>query len=67
MMATDGPALVPHVVLLFYLDICYLFLFQFHDRLLGKQGILVQLINNEVTDTETLKEALLCVECLTLK
>jgi hypothetical protein len=40
---------------------------QFHDRLLGKQGILVQLINNKVTDPETLKEALLCVECLTIK
>ncbi|XP_053374870.1 HEAT repeat-containing protein 6-like [Mercenaria mercenaria] len=39
----------------------------FHDRLLGKHGILVQLINNEVTDTDTLKEAVLCVECLTLK
>lgn len=42
-------------------------MFQFHEHLLGKQGILVQLINNEITDSNTLEEAVLCVECLTLK
>ncbi|KAL4223144.1 HEAT repeat-containing protein 6 [Mactra antiquata] len=40
---------------------------EFHQSLLGKQGILLQLINNEVTDSHTLEEAVLCVECLTLK
>ncbi|XP_052270212.1 HEAT repeat-containing protein 6-like isoform X2 [Dreissena polymorpha] len=40
---------------------------QYHDTLLGKHGILVQIINNDVTDTETLKEAVVCVQCLTLR
>ncbi|XP_052802166.1 HEAT repeat-containing protein 6-like [Mya arenaria] len=40
---------------------------QYHERLLGRHGILTQLINSDITDPETLKEAVVCLQCLTLR
>lgn len=42
-------------------------IFQFHDALVGKDGVLIQLINDTVSDSDTLKEAVQCLECLTVK
>ena len=51
--------------------VCFLFVlfwfFQFHDSLVGKDGLLIQLINDTISDLDTLKEAVQCLECLTIK
>ena len=43
------------------------YIFQFHDSLVGKNGVLIQLINDTVTDSDTLKAAVQCLEGLTIK